>query len=258
MTTFLNTNIPDPVAFELFGISIMWYGVLIAFGMFLAGVVIYRRAPKHDMESEKTLNIFIICVLSGVVGARLYYVLFNWSMYSGDFMMIVNLRLGGLAIHGGLIFGFLAGMIYCRTKGTGVLNTFDLFAPGVALAQSVGRWGNYFNSEAHGGPTDLPWAILVDGRLVHPTFLYASLWCFALFLALIFVDNRRIFDGQTFLCYAALYSFGRFFIEHLRTDSLMLGMFKQAQVVSVVAFVASIIAYVALYRDKKSKGRIFY
>jgi phosphatidylglycerol:prolipoprotein diacylglycerol transferase len=258
MMNFLNTNVPNPIAFEVFGVNIMWYGVLIGVGVLLGEAVVFKRAYKHDIASEKTLEILIFSLIMGIIGARIYYVLFNWSQFSGDFMAIINIRQGGLAVHGGLILGFLTGFLLCLLWNIRPLNAFDLFAPGVVLAQSIGRWGNYFNSEAHGGPTDLPWGILVDGQLVHPTFLYESLWCFAIFWVLIFIDNRRTFDGQTFLWYCALYSFGRFFIEELRTDSLMLGAFKQAQVLSVLVFVACIIALIVLSRNNKNKGRIFF
>jgi len=255
---FLNTHTPNPVAFQAFGINIMWYGILIALGIMLAGVVAYKRAPIHDIIREKTLDILIVSVLFGVIGARLYYVVFNWSQYSGELLQIINLRQGGLAIHGGLIFGFLAAYIICRIYGYRPLNVFDLFVPGVVLAQAIGRWGNYFNMEAHGGPTELPWAILVDGQLVHPTFLYESLWCLAVFIILVFIDNRRTFHGETFLCYGILYSLGRFFIEELRTDSLMLGGFKQAQVLSAVVFVVFLTFYVLQKISARNKDKIFY
>ncbi len=138
------------------------------------------------------------------------------------------------------------------------LNLFDLVAPAIALAQSIGRWGNYFNQEAHGGPTNLPWAISVDGQMVHPTFLYESIWCFLLFLLLLYVDNNRKFQGQTFLLYGMLYSVERFLVEALRTDSLMIGPFKQAQVLSALVFIVFLIAYLVMRRRNKYRNRIFY
>jgi phosphatidylglycerol:prolipoprotein diacylglycerol transferase len=258
MMNFLNTHIPDPVAFEVFGVSIMWYGVLVGLGALLCAVVVYTRSHRHEIPSERTLEIFVICLISGLIGARIYYVVFNWGHFGGDLLAILNVRQGGLAVHGGLIFGFLAGFLLCILWRLKPLDGFDLFAPGVVLAQSVGRWGNFFNSEAHGGPTDLPWGILINGELVHPTFLYESIWCLIIFFVLIFIDNRRTFHGQTFFWYGLLYSFGRFFIEGLRTDSLMLGVFRQAQVISIVIFVACIIALIVFSRNKKPHGRIFY
>ena len=258
MIAFWNTYVPDPVAFSPFGIDIMWYGVLIGAGVLLAAFVAYRRAPIHEIAPEKALDIMIICLPVGIIGARAYYVLFNWADYSGDFMKIINVRLGGLAVHGGLLAGFLACLIICRVREMGPLNIFDLFAPCIALGQSIGRWGNYFNSEAHGGPTELPWGIPVDGLMVHPTFLYESIWCFFMFFALVFIDNRRSFEGQTFLSYGMLYSFERFFVEILRTDSLMLGIFKQAQVLSLVVFAACLAGTIALSKKARGRGRIYF
>lgn len=246
--------IPNPVAFTVFGIEVRWYGVLIALGMVLATLLTYKRAPRHGLEPDRVLDFILICIPVGIIGARLYYVVFNWSMYEGDFLKIINLRLGGLAIHGGLIFGIAAAVILCAVWKIRPLNVMDLAVPGVALAQAIGRWGNYFNSEAHGGPTDLPWAVTVNGQTYHPTFLYESIWCFLLFLFLIYMDNHRRFKGQIFLLYGILYSVERFFVEALRTDSLMIGPFKQAQVLSLSVIIVFTIAYVILYKYWKKKG----
>jgi len=258
MIAFFNTNIPDPVAFSVFGLEIMWYGIFVGLGALIAATVAYRRAPKHEIEPDGMIDVMIISLVAGIVGARAYYVLFNWADYSGDFIKIINIRQGGLAIHGGLIAGFLTCLIICRLRGMGVLNAFDLFAPCIALGQSIGRWGNYFNSEAHGGATELPWGIPVDGQMVHPTFLYESLWCIILFFILVFIDNRRTYDGQTFLSYGVLYSLERFFVESLRTDSLMLGFFKQAQIMSAAVFAVCIAAMIVLKKNTMKKGRIFF
>ena len=243
--------VPNPVAFTIFNIDIMWYAILITTGMILAVLISCKRAPKHELDSDQVLNFVIICIPTAIIGARLYYVIFNWSWYAGDFMKIINIREGGLAIHGGLLFGFGAAVILCLIWKVRPLNILDLVAPTVALGQAIGRWGNYFNSEAHGGPTDLPWAVMIDGVPCHPTFLYESIWCFILFFILLYVDNRRTFEGQTILLYGVLYSVERFFVEGLRTDSLMIGPFKQAQVISLVIIAACVIAYVILYKHSK-------
>lgn len=245
--------VPEPVAFTIFGIDIMWYAVLITSGMIIATVICCVRAPKHDLTSDQIINFVIICIPAAIIGARLYYVVFNWEFYASDIKKILNIRGGGLAIHGGLIFAFVAVCILCAVWKLRPLNVLDLAAPCIAIAQAIGRWGNYFNSEAHGGPTDLPWAITVNGQSVHPTFLYESIWCFLLFFFLIYVDNRRKFEGQTLLLYGILYSAERFFVEALRTDSLMIGPFKQAQVLSLSVIVVCIIAYVILYRRCKNR-----
>jgi len=246
--------VPNPVAFTIFNIDIMWYAVLITSGILIATVISCHRAPKHDLTSDNILNFVIICVPTAIVGARLYYVIFNWSYYAGDFFKIINIRSGGLAIHGGLIFGFTAAAILCLIWKIRPLNVLDLVVPAVALAQSIGRWGNYFNSEAHGGPTDLPWAITVNGQSVHPTFLYESIWCFLLFIFLIYIDNRRKFEGQTFLLYGILYSAERIFVEGLRTDSLMIGPFKQAQILSLLIIIVCVVGYIILNK-KRQKAR---
>ncbi len=252
-------SIPNPIAFTIFNIDIRWYGILIAIGIILATLVVYKRAPKHDIESDKTLDFILICVPFGIVGARLYYVIFNWEYYAGDFARMINLRLGGLAIHGGLIFGLIVAAILCKIWNYKPFNILDLAMPAVALAQAIGRWGNYFNSEAHGGPTDLPWAIVVNGQKVHPTFLYESIWCLIVFAILIIVDNNRKFNGQVFLLYGILYSLERFFVEYLRTDSLMLfGIIKQAMLLSAIVFLICLIAYIILSRKAKRAGKIFY
>ncbi len=245
--------VPEPVAFTIFGIDIMWYAVLITSGMIIATVICCVRAPKHDLTSDQIINFVIICIPAAIIGARLYYVVFNWEFYESDIKKILNIRGGGLAIHGGLIFAFVAVCILCAVWKLRPLNVLDLAAPCIAIAQAIGRWGNYFNSEAHGGPTDLPWAITVNGQSVHPTFLYESIWCFLLFFFLIYVDNRRKFEGQTLLLYGILYSAERFFVEALRTDSLMIGPFKQAQVLSLSVIAVCIIAYLILYRRCKNR-----
>ena len=245
--------VPEPVAFTIFGIDIMWYAVLITSGMIIATVICCVRAPKHDLTSDQIINFVIICIPAAIIGARLYYVVFNWEFYASDIKMILNIRGGGLAIHGGLIFAFVAVCILCAVWKLRPLNVLDLAVPCIAIAQAIGRWGNYFNSEAHGGPTDLPWAITVNGQSVHPTFLYESIWCFLLFFFLIYVDNRRKFEGQTLLLYGILYSAERFFVEALRTDSLMIGPFKQAQVLSLSVIAVCIIAYLILYRRCKNR-----
>ena len=241
------------MAFTIFGIDIMWYAVLITSGMIIATVICCVRAPKHDLTSDQIINFVIICIPAAIIGARLYYVVFNWEFYASDIKKILNIRGGGLAIHGGLIFAFVAVCILCAVWKLRPLNVLDLAVPCIAIAQAIGRWGNYFNSEAHGGPTDLPWAITVNGQSVHPTFLYESIWCFLLFFFLIYVDNRRKFEGQTLLLYGILYSAERFFVEALRTDSLMIGPFKQAQVLSLSVIAVCIIAYLILYRRCKNR-----
>lgn len=241
---------PGAVAFELFGLDVMWYGILVALGVLTGTMLSYVRAPKFGIRQDDLIDVLLFAIPAGIIGARLYYVVFRWDMYAGDFMKILNFREGGLAIHGGLIFGIIAGACVCRYHKISFRNLLDLLVPGVAIGQAIGRWGNFFNSEAHGGPTDLPWAVVVDGQSVHPTFLYESLWCFLLFVFLMFMSRNIKFRGQIFCLYAVLYSVERFFVESLRTDSLMIGPFKQAQVLSLSIIVIFVIVYIIL-REKE-------
>ncbi len=255
---------PGPVAFTVFGIDIMWYGILIAIGFMLAVFISYKRAPSHGIEPDTILDFAIWMIPICLIGARAYYVLFNLDYYGGNLSRILDVRAGGLAIHGGLIAGTITGIVFCRVKKIRFLDLADLIFPQVALAQSIGRWGNFFNSEAHGGPTDLPWAVLVDGQSVHPTFLYESIWCFLLFWFLLYVDKRnrptaagsdtsKGFSGRIVLLYGMIYSVERFFVEQLRTDSLMLGPFKQAQLLSAFVFISCFVLYILLQRRSLSE-----
>ncbi|MDR1797206.1 MAG: prolipoprotein diacylglyceryl transferase [Clostridiales Family XIII bacterium] len=252
---------PGRVAFSVFGIDIMWYGVLIAAGILLAFLIIYKRAPVyHGLSQDRTFNFVILIVLAALVGTRLYYVVFNWDYYSENPAKIFAFRDGGLAIHGGLIVGALMGALLCRIYHERFLNLMDLCFTCIPLGQAIGRWGNFFNSEVYGVRTDLPWAVRIDGEPMHPLFLYESIWCFLLFLFLLRVDNRRKFFGQSFFLYCILYSVERFFAEGLRIPeySLMVhfpwGEYRQAQVLSLVVIVAAAALYVLMYRRAKAAG----
>ncbi len=248
---------PDPVAFTVFGFDIRWYGILITVGIVVATAISMYRAPRHGISPDRVLDVIIWSVPIGIVGARAYYVFFQWDNYAGDLKSILNIRQGGLAIHGGLIFGIGTAVILCLLWRIRPFNLMDLVLPCVALAQAIGRWGNFFNSEAHGGPTDLPWGILVDGVKVHPTFLYESLWCLLLFVVLSVIDRHRTFEGQVACLYGILYSLERFFVESLRTDSLMLGGLKQAQVISLVIIAVCAVLYVVLYKKSRRGASIY-
>ena len=243
---------PDRIAFSILGIDVMWYGTLIGIGFILAIMISYYRASKFNIDPDFILTLTIWIIPCALIGARAYYVLFNWERYVGDFSAIINVRAGGLAVHGGLILCFIVGYMLCKYYKEKFLDVADLVAPVIALAQSIGRWGNFFNEEAHGYATDLPWAQIIDGVGYHPTFLYESIWCFILFIFLMwFSNNKRAFNGQIICLYGILYSVERFFVESFRTDSLMIGPLRQAQVISIVI----IIVCVALYIFLKKKQR---
>ncbi|AOY77438.1 prolipoprotein diacylglyceryl transferase [Clostridium formicaceticum] len=230
----------NPIAFRIFGVEVAWYGIVISIGIFLGIFVAMIRAKKEGLYEDAVLDLSLIAVPAAVIGARLYYVVFKWDYYGQNPISILRIRQGGLAIHGAIIFGVLAGYLFCRYKGIGFWQMADICAPSIILGQAIGRWGNYFNQEAYGTPTDLPWAIEVDGVMVHPTFLYESLWNFGVFIFLLYYTKRKKMDGQIFLLYLILYSVGRFFVEGLRIDSLMIGPLRTAQVISVVTVIGAL------------------
>ena len=226
---------PDPVAFTVFGIDIRWYAVIICTGMLLASLIAYYRAPRHGIDSEDLLDVLLCGIPAGIVGARAWYVICNIHYYD-TFKEIINIRSGGLAIHGGLILGLSVAAIVCKVKKLNILEVIDVAVPSIALGQAIGRWGNYFNSEAYGSPTDLPWAITIDGVKVHPTFLYESIWCLILFVLLSRILKNKKFNGQILCLYAALYSLERFFVEQLRTDSLLTGPTRLVEALQAVGY----------------------
>lgn len=245
----------DRVAFTIFGIDVMWYGVLIATGMLIGIALAVREAKRVGISEDDVLNIAIIAIPVAIICARLYYVIFSWDYYSQNPGEIFNIRGGGLAIHGGLIGGILTGFIYAKVKKLDFFKTADAVMVGMPLAQAIGRWGNFINGEAHGGPTSLPWGIMVDGVKVHPTFLYESIWDFGIFLFIMFyMRKKKTYEGEVIVSYITLYSIGRFFIEGLRTDSLMFGPIRMAQFISLVGVVGGLVLHFYLKNRAKKKA----
>lgn len=241
------------VAFTVFGVDIMWYGILIGIGMAIAIYIALKEARRNGLDEDKILNAVMIAIPVGVICARLYYVVFSWDYYGSNPSEILDIRGGGLAIHGGLIGGIVSAYIYSRVKKLNFLKLADTLLLGVPIAQAIGRWGNFINGEAHGGPTNLHWAITVDGAKVHPTFLYESIWNVIVFLVLFLRRKKIEFNGEITFLYISLYSLGRFFIEGLRTDSLMLGPLRMAQVISLIFIIVGVIGYFVM--KKKNGGR---
>jgi phosphatidylglycerol:prolipoprotein diacylglycerol transferase len=249
---------PNPIALQIGSLTVRWYGILIASALVIGLLIAAKRSDKAGIKRDDIYDFFIIMVPSIIVGARLWYVIFQWSYYSrypGDIIKIWN---GGLAIHGGIIAGLIAGAFFCRARKLSFLKLADVFIPALPLGQAIGRWGNFFNQEAYGRQTNLPWAITVhDPSLgwihVHPTFLYESIWDLCVFLILIFVIERKFkkSDGELLFSYFILYSIGRFFIEGLRTDSLMFFGLRTAQLVSLTLIAVGIIGLVWLKRRKR-------
>lgn len=230
--------IPNPIAFTIFGIDIRWYAITMVGGILAGLLFTLSRLKRWQITEDDFLDLFIWLIPLSLVGARLYYVIFEWDYYGAHPAEILAFRNGGLAVHGALIMGLLVTVVFCRVKHYNILKFLDLLVPAVALGQAIGRWGNYFNMEAHGTTTTLPWAIpVISGSAVirvHPTFLYESLWDLALFFFLVWYQNhKQKYCGQSLCLYFILYSVGRFCVEGLRTDSLMFLGLRQAQLISL-------------------------
>lgn len=244
----------NPVAFEVFGIAIRWYGIFISTGMIVAIFLTMRWAKPLGYTENDIIDLALVVLPSAIIGARLYYVLFNLDYYQGDILEMINIRGGGMAIHGGVFAGILSGYIFTKIRKLNSWQLADLIAPVLVLAQAIGRWGNFANGEAHGGPTDLPWGIVVDGIKVHPTFLYESLWNLGVFALLVLFRKHKKFEGEVMCWYGILYSLGRFWIEGLRTDSLMFFGLRTAQLVSLGLIM--ICSGLIMYNRKKAKEAI--
>ncbi len=244
----------DPVAFTLFGLEIRWYGIILTSAMVVAVFFSMRSGRKQGFVEDHFLDIAMFALPAAILCARLYYVLFNLPSYDSLWEML-DIRQGGLAIHGGLLGGVLVGMLVAKRKGMNVIKAADVVAPFIALAQSIGRWGNYVNQEAYGRETTLPWAITIDGMQVHPTFLYESLWDFTVFVLLLKMTGKKKFDGQIAAYYLILYSVGRFFIESLRTDSLMIAGMRTAQIASLLMIALGVVMILLL--RKKGIGEAY-
>lgn len=258
------------IQFNLFGntFSIKWYGVLIAIGFLLAVMYGLHRAKDFEVNPDKMMDAALLSTLMAFVGARLYYVLFseNAADYFADPLSILEVWNGGLGIYGGIIFAFGFGALFCKLFKLNFLSMCDIASLGFLIGQSVGRWGNFFNQEAFGTNTDLPWGMTGDRIMagvngsgydtdlpVHPTFLYESLWCILGFVLLHILSKRLYrFKGQIFCGYIVWYGAGRFAIEGLRTDSLMMGTLRASQLVAVVAVLGGIVLALILRQRAKS------
>lgn len=245
----------NPVAFEIFGLEIRWYAIFIVTGMILAVILADREARKQGFPKDTVSDLALFALPIGVIGARIWYVLFEWDSYQGDLMKMLNIRNGGLAIQGGIMAAVLVGLVYCKRKKLSFLQLADIIFPVVALAQGIGRWGNFTNNEAHGGPTDLPWGLLIHGQKVHPTFLYESLGDLLIFLLLWYLLHKKGKDqphGQIACLYLILYGILRFFVEGFRTDSLWWGSFRVAQILAMIGVAIGFLG-IFLLRRKKSR-----
>jgi len=224
----------NPVAFKLGPITVHWYGIILAFGALVGLLLAIREGRRFGIPSEFFMDLMLIGAPTAIICARIYYVIFEWENYRDNPIDVIKIWEGGIAIHGALIGAVLAGIYYCRKKGYGFWRIADIAAPSLIIGQMIGRWGNFMNQEAHGGPVDeaflrntlhIPDFIVdnmyIDGVYYHPTFLYESIWNLAGFVLLILLRRASFLRaGELFFSYLIWYSFGRFFIEGLRTDSL--------------------------------------
>jgi phosphatidylglycerol:prolipoprotein diacylglycerol transferase len=251
-----------PIAFQLGPISVYWYGIIMATAFIFGSIVATRLAKKEGINPEHIYNMLIWIVPGAILGARTYYVIFELDRYESFYEMVAVWQ-GGLAIHGGLIGGTIAGILYVRKQKLGISQMADIVAPSVILGQAIGRWGNFMNQEAHGGPVSeqfishfpefIQKQMLINGQYYHPTFLYESLWNLGVFAFLLFYHGKKKLDGEVALLYLALYSVGRFFIEEMRTDSLMLGPLRVAQVMSLALIIIAVGFFI--YRRWKEKSK---
>ena len=271
----------DRVAFTVFGINIMWYGVFITIGMLLAFIYCFRRMKEFGLDGERAVDAVLGGVVGAIICARAYYVFMQWDRYEGNIKAILSIRDGGLAIYGGLIGAVVFAAIVAKLRKVKILPLLDLAGMGFLIGQAFGRWGNFFNQEAFGSNTDLPWGmsggriqawildnmdeifaqtgVLVSAKkLVHPCFLYESIWCILGFILLHFISKHRKYDGQLFLLYIGWYGLGRAFIESLRTDSLMIGNVRVSQALAIVCVAASVILLIAVGNAAKRNSYVLY
>ena len=245
------------VAFTVFGVPVYWYGLCIALGLMLGIAFAFSQARSYGIDSDRMIDVVMLSTLCAIVGARVYYVVFAPFEYESLWDM-VNLRDGGLAIYGGVLAAFVSAFFFCRWRKVPLLPMFDLASMGFLIGQGIGRWGNFFNQEAFGTNTTLPWGMYSEGTQnylssvqsvlaaegvtvdpslpVHPTFLYESLWCLLGFVVLYLYQKRRKFHGEIFLLYMVWYGAERFVVEGLRTDSLeTVGGVRVSQLLALVS-----------------------
>lgn len=263
----------DRVFIQIGPLPIYWYGVIIASGVFIGLFLAQREALKQNLEKDSIIDLVILAVPVSIVFARIYYVLFEWEAYvGGPWWKWFAVWEGGIAIHGALIGAVLTAVVYTRMKGISFWKMADVLAPSLILGQAIGRWGNFMNQEAHGGPMSqaayenfhqyLPDFIMnqmcIDGVTYYPTFLYESVWDLIVFGLLLMIRKKNPLRGEVFLSYMMLYSVGRFFIEGLRTDSLYIipGVVRIAQVVSLLMIIAAVL--ILVYRRRSGIANVRY
>ena len=237
------------VAFSLFGKDIYWYGIIIAAALIVGVVLGVLEAKRRGFRSELVLDFMLLAIPIGIVCARLYYVIFEWENYAGNLLRIIAIWEGGMAIYGAVIGGVIAAIIFKSWRRVYIGDMLDVAAPSLIIAQAIGRWGNYVNQEAHGGLiTDPSWqwfpaGVNINGEWFQATFFYESMWNVLVFIVLMALRKKIKVRGGVFALYVALYGLGRFWIEALRTDSLMINEIRVSQLLSAVLFILGL-AYI--------------
>ena len=255
------------VFFSIGPIDIYWYSILIIFGILIGLFFSERDADKNSLGKDFISDLIFYLIPIGVIGARIYYVIFNYSVFD-NFIDIFKIWEGGLAIYGAVIFSIIFIIYYCKKRDKNILLTLDTLVPYLILGQAIGRWGNFFNGEAHGAITTLNHLknmyipnFIIDGMYINgsyyiPTFLYESIWCLIGFIILIIIKTKDKYEHKGILLssYFIWYGIGRFIIEGMRTDSLYIGIFRISQIVSIILIIIGIIGYIYVIGGKKWKN----
>ena len=257
----------NPILLDLGFIKVYWYSLFVVLGMICAGLYVHLESEKYKIDKEFVVNLFFWVIVLGVIGARLYYVAFNFDLYRDNPIDILKIWEGGLAIHGGLIAGIIFTLVYASKYKLKPLLITDIIVVGLLLGQAIGRWGNFFNAEAHGPVTTLlqlqhlliPEFVIkgmyINGNYYLPMFYFESLWCIIGFIVLIIIKHRRYTKiGQISSLYFMWYGLGRFVIEYFRKDSLMLGPIKMAQLVSGLMMIVGIILMLVVSKGSRFKN----
>ncbi len=259
----------NPVLINIGSFEIRWYSFLILVGFGVGYLLVINQCKKKNIAVSVISDLCFYMVIFCILGARLYYCLFNLDYYGTNPVAILKIWEGGLAIHGGIIAGILCIYFYCKKKHLSMLELLDIFAPALVLGQAIGRWGNFFNSEAYGPKTTLenlkglhiPNFVIngmkIDGFYHHPTFFYESVGCLIIFIILLIIrNNKKIKEGQVAAIYLVLYGTIRFFIESLRQDSLMLLNLKVAQLISILMILIGLYIFIIALRRKDDKQKM--
>lgn len=257
----------NPIAFSLGPIDVHWYGIIIGSGLALALFLAIREGDRRGLPKDTFADLMLWAIPIAIISARIYYVVFEWKYYIKHPIEAPQIWNGGIAIHGALIGSVITTYVFSKKRGISFWKIADIAAPSIILGQAIGRWGNFMNQEAHGREVSraflenlhLPDFIInqmyINGTYYHPTFLYESIWDFVGFFLLLLLRRVNFRRGELFLSYVIWYSIGRFFVEGMRTDSLMLGSLRMAQTISIVLVVAAVA--IILYRrtNHLSKAR---